>query len=81
MFSRELVDCVQFGQLLYPELSDGILQIYHDYIDKQSSKGFATMILLQEILIRDIITGQKVEDTEEDSDESEDEERSDSLES
>ena len=68
-------------QLLYPELSDGILQIYYDYIDKQSSKGFATMILLQEILIRDIITGQKVEDTEEDSDESEDEESSDSLES
>ena len=76
MFSRELIDCVQFGQSLYPELSDGIIQVYYDYIEKQGSKSFATIVLLQEILIRDIITGKKVETFEDENDENIGEEES-----
>ena len=59
MFSRELTDCVQFGEVLYPELKDGFLEIYHDYIGKHGDKGYATMIVLQEILARDIVTGKR----------------------
>ena len=59
MFSRDLTDCVHFGEILYPELKDGILEIYHDYVGKHGDKGYATLIVLQEILARDIVTGQR----------------------
>jgi hypothetical protein len=64
IFSRELSDCVRFGQSLYPELKDGFFDIHQDYLTGEGSKSYATMIVLQEILVRDIVTGEKVEEQE-----------------